>query len=104
MISPQSIAVAAASSQLIGQEGRLFRMTLPHSLGLLAIVCLITYLQAYALPGMVPPDARAHVGTAKPSLVPLGPGGVTILAASALILAALAYVNARAARTPAVAE
>ena len=97
MISPQSIAVAAASSQLIGQEGRLFRMTLPHSLGLLTIVCLITYLQAYALPGMVPPmPTAAALAAAKPSLTPLGPGGVTILAASALILAALAYVNARA--------
>ncbi len=39
MISPQSIAVATASSKLTGQEGQLFRMAVPHSLGLLSISC-----------------------------------------------------------------
>jgi lactate permease len=54
MISPQSIAVAAGSSGLTGQEGRLFRRTLPHSLALLLVICLLTYLQARFLPGMIP--------------------------------------------------
>jgi lactate permease len=99
MISPQSIAVAAASSSLVGQEGRLFRMTLPHSLGLLGIVCILTYLQAYALPGMVPALPPSALSAAKPGPAPLGAAGITILAASALVLAALACVNARSART-----
>ena len=93
MISPQSIAVAAASSKLTGQEGQLFRMTLPHSLGLLAIVCVLTYLQATVLTGMVPPMPSAILAAAKPGLAPLGLGGVTILTVSAAVLGTLAYFN-----------
>lgn len=93
MISPQSIAVAAASSHLTGQEGQLFRTTLPHSLGLLSIVCLLTYLQAYALRGMVPPLPATAFTAAKPGIAALGAGGVTILAASAIVLAGLAWFN-----------
>ena len=93
MISPQSIAVAAASSKLIGQEGQLFRLTLPHSLGLLGIICVLTYLQAYALPGMVPALPPAAGVMARPGLSPLGPGGVGLLTASALVLGVLSYFN-----------
>ncbi len=94
MISPQSIAVAAASSKLIGQEGQLFRMTLPHSLGLLGIVCVITYLQAYYLAGLVPAMPSGMMATVKPGIAPLGLSGIMILSASALLLGALAYANA----------
>lgn len=94
MISPQSIAVAAASSKLIGQEGRLFRMTLPHSLGLLSIVCVITFLQAYYLQVMVPALPKTTLAAATPGIAPLGPGAITLLAISALVLGALAYFNA----------
>ena len=97
MISPQSIAVAAASSKLTGQEGQLFRMTLPHSLGLLSVVCVITYLQAYSLRGMVPLMPVAALAVVKPGIVPLGPSGVAILVVSVLVLAALAYTNFRSA-------
>ncbi|TGE37739.1 L-lactate permease [Desulfosporosinus fructosivorans] len=54
MISPQSIAVAAAATGLVGKESDLFRFTLKHSLFLLLLVCIMTYLQAYVLPGMIP--------------------------------------------------
>jgi len=54
MISPQSIAVAAAATGLVGRESDLFRFTLKHSLFLLLIVCIMTYLQAYVVPGMMP--------------------------------------------------
>ncbi len=54
MISPQSIAVACAAVGLVGKEGDLFRFTLRHSLLFAAIVGIITYIQAYILPGMVP--------------------------------------------------
>ena len=54
MISPQSIAVATASTKLIGQEGRLFRFTILHSIGLVLIICVITYLQAYYFSWMIP--------------------------------------------------
>ena len=54
MISPQSIAVAAAATGLVGRESDLFRFTLKHSVFMLAIICLMTYLQAYMFQGMMP--------------------------------------------------
>ncbi|KJR47591.1 L-lactate permease [Desulfosporosinus sp. I2] len=54
MISPQSIAVAAAATGLVGKESDLFRFTLKHSVFLLLLVCIMTYLQAYVLQGMIP--------------------------------------------------
>ncbi|KVC73914.1 L-lactate permease [Burkholderia ubonensis] len=54
MISPQSIAVACAATGLVGKEAELFRFTVRHSLLFAMIVGLITLVQAYVLPGMVP--------------------------------------------------
>ena len=54
MISPQSIAVACAATGLVGKESDLFRFTLKHSLLLAAIVGIITVVQAYILPWMIP--------------------------------------------------
>ena len=54
MISPQSIAVACAAVGLVGQESQLFRFTLKHSLFFVAIIGVITYIQAYFLPWMIP--------------------------------------------------
>jgi lactate permease len=54
MISPQSIAVACAATGQVGNEPALFRFTLRHSLLLLAVVALITWLQATVLQWMIP--------------------------------------------------
>jgi L-lactate permease len=54
MISPQSIAVACAAVGLVGQEGRLFRFTLGHSVLFVVIIGVITTLQAYLFPWMIP--------------------------------------------------
>jgi L-lactate transport len=54
MISPQSIAVACAAVGLVGKESDLFRFTLKHSLFFVAIIGVITYLQAHILAWMVP--------------------------------------------------
>lgn len=54
MISPQSIAVACAAVGLAGREGEIFRFTVKHSLILLVIVGIITYLQATVLTFMIP--------------------------------------------------
>ncbi|HEY8909983.1 MAG TPA: lactate permease LctP family transporter [Desulfosporosinus sp.] len=60
MISPQSIAVAAAATGLVGRESDLFRFTLKHSLFLLLLICVMVYLQAYVVPGMIPTIAAIH--------------------------------------------
>jgi lactate permease len=54
MIDAQSIVVAAVATEQHGQEGRILRFVLPHSLSLAALVGLLTLLQAYALPWMIP--------------------------------------------------
>lgn len=54
MISPQSIAVACAAVGLVGRESDLFRFTVKHSLLLCVIVGVITTIQAYLLPQMIP--------------------------------------------------
>ncbi len=54
MISPQSIAVACAATGLIGREAQLLRFTVKHSMFLLFIICLLTFLQSNILSWMVP--------------------------------------------------
>jgi lactate permease len=54
MISPQSIAVATAATGLVGEEGAIFRWTFFHSVGMCAVIALITLLQAYWLSFMLP--------------------------------------------------
>ncbi len=54
MISPQSIAIGAAAVGLIGKESDLFRFTVKHSFIMLFIICILTCLQAYVIPGIVP--------------------------------------------------
>ncbi|AFM01155.1 MULTISPECIES: L-lactate permease [Desulfitobacterium] len=54
MISPQSIAVAAAATSLVGRESELLRFTLKHSIVLLLVICIMITLQAYVVPGMIP--------------------------------------------------
>jgi lactate permease len=54
MISPQSLAVAAAGSGLVGRESELFRFTIKHSFILLFFICLIVMAQAYFMNWMIP--------------------------------------------------
>ena len=54
MISPQSIAVACAAVGLVGRESELLRFTAKWSILFLAVICVITYVQAYYLPWMIP--------------------------------------------------
>jgi len=54
MISPQSIAIGAASVGLIGKESELFRFTLKHSFILLFVICVFTISQAYLIPWIIP--------------------------------------------------
>lgn len=54
MISPQSIAVACAAVGLAGKESELFRFTIKHSLFLVTLVGILTFLQNSVLSWMIP--------------------------------------------------
>jgi lactate permease len=54
MIDAQSIVVAAVATEQPGSEGRILRFVFFHSLVLAALMGLLTLLQAYAFPWMIP--------------------------------------------------
>jgi lactate permease len=54
MISPQSISVACAASNMVGREGDIFRFTLGHSIAMVIVISCLTMLQAYAWSWMLP--------------------------------------------------
>ncbi len=54
MISPSSIAVAAAAGNLVGKESKLFRFTVKHSFILLIFTCFIVLAQTYLFSWIVP--------------------------------------------------
>ncbi|HMF71587.1 MAG TPA: L-lactate permease, partial [Flavitalea sp.] len=54
MISPQSIAIAAAAGNLVGRESELFRFTFKHSLIMLLLICLLVIAQAYLFSWIIP--------------------------------------------------
>ncbi len=63
MISPQSIAVAAAAGNLVGRESDLFRFTVKHSFFLLTLICIIVFSQAYALSYTIPAYEMSGLGS-----------------------------------------
>jgi len=54
MISPQSIAVAAAAGGLVGKESELFRFTVKHSFLMLLLICCLVLAQAYIFKWTIP--------------------------------------------------
>jgi lactate permease len=54
MISPQSIAVAAAAGSLVGRESELFRFTVKHSFIMLIFICIVVLAQAYLFSWLIP--------------------------------------------------
>lgn len=90
MISPQSIAVAAAAGNLVGHESALFRFTVKHSFIMLAVISGIVLVQAYLLPWIVPDyqllDSTAAAGT--PDLTK----GYSYLLILAVIITVFAFV------------
>jgi lactate permease len=54
MISPHSIAIAAAAGGLVGRESELFRFTVRHSFILLCLICLLVLAQAYLVKWIIP--------------------------------------------------
>jgi lactate permease len=89
MISPQSIAVAAASTKLTNQEGKLFRRVIGHSMALVGILCVLTYVQAYYLKWMIPAEVPIKVGVAH---VQFTVSDLVIVAVSLVAIGTLAVV------------
>lgn len=54
MISPQTLAVAAAAVGLVGKESELLKFAFKYSVILMLIICIITYLQSTILTWMIP--------------------------------------------------
>lgn len=92
MISPQSIAVATGATGLTGQEGTLFRFTILHSLALVSIIGVMTYVQAYYLPWMIP---KAHGMAVAHADSRLGAGELVLIVVSVVLVVATAAVALR---------
>jgi lactate permease len=61
MISPQNLAIGAAAVGMAGQEGDLFRRVLGWSLLLVALMCVLVFLQStpvldWMVPDVPPPN------------------------------------------------
>jgi lactate permease len=87
MISPQSIAVAAAAGDLVGKESELFRFTVKHSFIMLAVICFITLAQAYVFQWVIP--AYEMLSNQKTVVNPDASRGYWYLLILALVLVAL---------------
>ncbi|MBE3587125.1 MAG: lactate permease LctP family transporter [Thermoanaerobacteraceae bacterium] len=92
MISPQSIAVGAGATGLVGREGDLFRFTVGHSILMVLVISVITILQAYVFNWMIPPLVMAS--TAGPAANVVESGSI-ILIITAVILLVLGVAAAR---------
>ncbi|GAB4044344.1 L-lactate permease [Spirosoma litoris] len=88
MISPQSIAVAAAAGNLVGQESELFRFTVKHSFFMLLLICLIVLAQAYVLKWTIP--VYEMLGTTKTTTSLDASRGYAYLLGLAILLVTLA--------------
>jgi lactate permease len=90
MISPQSIAVAAAAGHLVGKESELFRFTVKHSFIMLSLICFIVLAQAYAFSWIIPKYQMlsANAAAAAPDFAK----SYAYLVVLALVLIALAAI------------
>ncbi|WP_223834109.1 L-lactate permease [Spirosoma profusum] len=96
MISPQSIAVAAAAGDLVGRESELFRFTVKHSFIMLAFICLITLGQAYVVSWVIP--TYEMLSSTKTTTSPDVSKGYTYLLLLGILLVAIAsfiLINSR---------
>lgn len=93
MISPQSIAVAAAAGKLPEGEGRLFRFTLKHSLLMLAIICLLVVLQASLLQDWLPVYAAAIPTHSMPASAKASNGAMYLLSLALLVIMFITLVR-----------
>lgn len=86
MISPQSIAVAAAAGHLVGKESELFRFTVKHSFIMLIFICFIVLAQAYLLQWIIPQYQMLGLNTAA-SIPDFTKGYIYLLILAAVLVA-----------------
>lgn len=89
MISPQSIAVASAAVGLVGREGDLFRFAIKHSILLALFLSVVVTLQAYVFTGLIPVYEMVEAAAAVAAAPVFPTLGVTYLAVTAGVLAAV---------------
>ncbi len=89
MISPQSIAIGAAAVGLVGKESDLFRFTLKHSFIMLIVICVLTTIQAYVTPWIIPAYKMMETGTS--ALVTDSSTGFIYLLILAIVLMATVF-------------
>lgn len=56
MISPQNLTTGVSTIGLQGQEGKILRRTILHSLFMVCLIGAIACIQQYWIPQMIPPD------------------------------------------------
>jgi lactate permease len=86
MISPQSIAVAAAAGNLVGKESALFRFTIKHSFIILLVLCCMVFAQAYLFKSIIPAIVPSP-GSTVTAVASVGMPGYQWLLIMALIIA-----------------
>ena len=104
MISPQSIAIGAAAVGLVGKESDLFRFTVKHSFIMLFVICILTALQAYAIPWIIPRYEKVGAALATETAVSTGFTYLLVLAVAVAIIAAVVLMTKRKNKTPYVAS
>lgn len=92
MISPQSIAVAAAAGNLVGKESDLFRFTVKHSFILLLCICCIVLAQAYAFSWIIP-HYQMIVAGASPVIPDFTTGYVYLTILATVLVAFVAVIK-----------
>jgi lactate permease len=85
MISPQSIAIGAAAVGLVGKESELFRFTVKHSFIMLFIISVITCVQAYVIPWIIP-DYEATGSIAVQEVLDVSKGFVYLMVLVAVVV------------------
>ena len=53
--APQNLSVGAAGVNKVGSEGEIFRRVIGYSLILTSAVGVVAMIEAYVIPGIVPP-------------------------------------------------
>lgn len=95
MISPQSIAIGAAAVGLVGKESDLFRFTVKHSFIMLFVICILTALQAYVVPWIIPTYKKLEAAALTETQVSTGFMYLLILAVALILIAVSVMLTKR---------